>query len=88
MKAKVILRRIGEKLLLAVLFTVFVCLVSALGVGAVVLIGLVGEWIGIGYKVFIYVVWFIAYCKIWEALAWIVDKIIEREEQKKGENHE
>ncbi len=86
MKAKEILKIIGEGLLLAVMIGVFGCLVSVLGTGAVVLIGLIDEWVGIGYKVFVYVVWFVAFSKAWDALNWVVDKIVERAKRREINN--
>lgn len=44
MKAKELLKVIGEALLLAVMIAIFGCLLSALGVGATILVGLVG-WV-------------------------------------------
>ncbi len=87
MKAKEILRFIGNGLLLSIAFTIFLCLVIALGIGAVVLLGLLGKWIGIGEYVFAYAVFFIAFWKAWDALAWVVGKIAEIEEWKKEKQY-
>lgn len=81
-----ILEFIGCQLLLALALAVFIVLVIILGTGATFLVVFIGEWIGIGKDIFIYIVLFVAYWKAWDALAWVVGKIADREERKKIRN--
>lgn len=85
MKSKEILKVIGEGLLLAVMIAIFGCLSSALGVGALILVGLIGEWVGMGNKIFICIVSIIFTWKAWDVLVWVIDKITKRVERKKNQ---
>ena len=61
MNYKIILKCIGDGLLLLLAFTVFVILVSVLTLGVLFLVASIGKLIGIGMDAFIYAVWFIAF---------------------------
>lgn len=74
---------IGDALLFAVAFTIFLILVYALAIGATILIAFIGRWIGIGQDIFIYVALFVAYWKAWDFFSWVVGKIDDREERRK-----
>ncbi len=87
MKAKEILRHIWRGLSLALALAVFIILVLSLGTGASIIIALIGKMIGIGKDIFIYIVLFVCIDKAWDALAWVVGKIAEREEQKKEKQY-
>lgn len=83
MTAKSILKYIGDWLLCFFAVAVFIGLVAALGTVVMILLSLLGIWIGIGKDIFIYLAGFYIYYKAWSVLAWIVDKIDERIERKK-----
>lgn len=78
-----ILKAIGDGLLFTLAVIVFIILVSALALGAFFLVASIGKLIGIGKDAFIYAVWFIAFWKAWNFLAWVVGKIADRVERKK-----
>lgn len=78
-----ILKFIGNGLSFMLMMAIFLALVSAIGIGAILLIAIIGSWIGVGHSIFIYVVYFIAFCKAWDALAWVIDKIADRVERRK-----
>ena len=82
-RLKVILKYVGDALLFVVLTTIVLVIVSAFTLGAILLLDNIGKWIGIGQNIFIYVVWFVIFWKVWDLLAWIVGKIADREERKK-----
>lgn len=82
-RLKVILKYVGDVLLFVVLTTIFLAIVSAFTLGAILLLDNIGKWIGIGEDIFIYVVWFVIFWKAWDFLSWIVGKIADREERKK-----
>ena len=78
-----ILKLIGDGLSLMLMLTVFVVIVSSVSIGAILLIAKIGNWIGIGWDIFILVVYIIAFCKAWDIIAWVIDKIAERGERRK-----
>lgn len=80
---KKILEFIGNGLSFMLMTAIFLVLVSALGIGAILLIAIIGSWIGVGHSIFIYVVYFIAFYKAWYALAWVIGKIADRVERRK-----
>ena len=82
-RLKVILKFIGDAPLLAVAFAIFLILVSALALGATLLVAVIGSWIGIGQDIFIYATLYVACWKAWDFLAWIIGKIADREERRK-----
>ena len=83
MKIKSALKFIGNELLLIVALMVFIGLVAVLGMVAMILLLMLGRWIGIGEDIFIYFATFCVFWKAWDALAWIVGKIADRIERKK-----
>lgn len=83
MKAKSVLKFVGNELLFIFALAVFIGLVTALGVVATILLAMLGHWIGIGKDIFIYFALFCISWKVWDALAWIVGKIADRIERKK-----
>lgn len=83
MKTKSVLKFIGNELLLIFALMVFIGLVTALGTVAIILLSMLGCWIGIGKNIFIYLAAFCIFWKVWDALAWIVGKIADRIERKK-----
>lgn len=83
MKAKSVLKFIGNELLFIFAIAVFTMLVTALGVVATILLMMLGHWIGIGKDIFIYVAMFCIFWKAHDVLAWVVDKIAIRIECKK-----
>lgn len=83
MKARTIMRFIGNGLFSIFALAVFIGLVTALGVVATILLAMLGHWIGIDKDIFIYFALFCISWKVWDALAWIVGKIADRIECKK-----
>lgn len=83
MKAKSVLKSIGNELLFIFALAVFIGLVTALGVVATILLTMLGHLIGIGEDIFIYFALFCVCWKAWDALTWIVGKIADRIERKK-----
>lgn len=83
MKAKSVLKFIGNELLFLFAIAVFISLVTALGVVATILLMMLGHWIGIGKDIFIYFALFCISWKVWDVLAWVVGKIADRIERKK-----
>ena len=82
-RLKVILKLIGDALLLAVAFAIFQILVSALAIGATLIVAVIGSWIGLGQDIFIYATLIVAYWKAWDFFAWIVGKIADWEKRRK-----
>lgn len=82
-RLKAILKFIGDALLFAVAFAIFLILVSALAIGATFLIAVIGKWTGTGQDIFIYATLYVACWKAWDFLAWIIGKIADREKRKK-----
>ena len=83
MKIKSALKFIGNELLLIFALMSFIGLVTVLGTAAIILLSMLGLWIGIGKDIFIYFAAFCIFWKAWDALAWIVGKIADRIERKK-----
>ena len=83
MKAKSVLKFIGNGLLFIFALAVFIVLVMALGVAATILLALLGRWIGIDKDIFINFALFCISWKVWDALAWVVGKIADKIERKK-----
>lgn len=86
MKAKSVLKFIGNGLLFIFALAVFIVLVMALGVAATILLALLGRWIGIDKDIFIYFALFCISWKVWDVLAWVVSKIADRIERKQDAN--
>ena len=82
MNAKSVLKFIGNELLLIFALMVFIGLVTVLGTVAIILLSMLGFWIGIDKDIFIYFAFYI-FWKVWDALAWAVDKIADRVKHKK-----
>lgn len=80
---KNLLKFIGNELLFIFAIAVFIGLVMALGTAALILLALIGRWIGIGYDIFTYFAGFCIFWKIWDGLGWVVGKIADRIEHKK-----
>lgn len=83
MKAKSILKSIGNELLFMFAMAVFFVLVMTLGVVATILLAMLGHLIGIDMNIFIYFAMFCIYWKVWDALAWIVGKIADKIKRKR-----
>lgn len=88
MKIKSVLKFIGNELLFIFALAVFIVLVTALVVAAMILLIILGRWIGIGKDIFIYFACFCIYWAVWDALAWVVGKIADKIERKKGKRNE
>lgn len=84
MNVKSVLKFIGNELLFIFALAVFIGLVTALGVVATILLAMLGHWIGIYKDIFIYFALFCICWKAWDVLAWVVGKIADRIERKKG----
>lgn len=84
MKIKSALEFIGNILLLFVTLMVFISLVTVLGTVAIILLSMLGLWIGIGEDIFIYFAAFSIFWKAWDVLTWVVDRIADKIERKKG----
>lgn len=82
MKAETILKFIRGRLLFALAFAVFLISISALAISATLLVAVIGSVIGIGQDIFIYAILIVAYWKAWDAVAWVIGKIAERQERK------
>ena len=76
---------ICEILLFVFTLAVLMTLVIILGTGACIILTIIGKWIGI--DMFILVTAFIAYTKAWDFIAWIVNKIADREKRKKEQEY-
>lgn len=83
MKARTIMKFIGNELLFIFAIAVFIGLATALGVTATTLLSLLGLWIGIGKDIFVYLALFYIFWEAWDVLTWVVDKIADRIERKK-----
>lgn len=83
MKARTIMKFIGNELLFIFAIAVFIGLATALGTVATILLAMLGQWIGIGKEIFIYFALFCIFWKAWDVLTWVVDKIADRIERKK-----
>lgn len=83
MKAKSVLKFIGNELLFMFAIAVFFFLVMTLGIVATILLAMLGHLIGIDMNIFIYFAMFCISWKVWDALAWIVGKIADRIERRK-----
>lgn len=77
------LKFIGNELLFIFALAVFIVLVTALGVAAMILLAILGRWIGIDEDIFTYFTLFCVSWKVWDVLAWVVGKIADRIERKK-----
>lgn len=82
MKKKNVLKFIGNEILFMLALAVFIGLVTALGTTVLILLALLGRWIGIGYDIFTYCAGFCIFWKVWDGLAWIVGWIADRNERK------
>lgn len=82
MIVKGILKFMGEVLVFILATTIFMALVTALGTVATILLLMLGQWIGIGANIFVYVAMFCIFWKAWDVLTWIVDKIIEHKKER------
>ncbi len=82
MKIKSVLKFIGSNLLLFLAIGVFISLVAVLGMVAIVLLSMLGYWIGIGEDIFVYFSMFCIFWKAYNVLAWAVNKINDRIERK------
>lgn len=74
---------IGNELLLIFALMVFIGLVTALCTIALILLSMLGCWIGIGKDILIYLAIFFIFLKAWDVLAWVVGKMADRIERKK-----
>lgn len=83
MKIKSALKFIGNELLCIFALMVFIGLVTVLGTVAIILLSMLGCWIGIGKDIFIYFAAFCIFWKVWDVLAWVVDRIADKIERKK-----
>lgn len=78
MNVKSVLKFIGNLLTFILVTTVFVGLVVAIGSVAIILLMILGRWIGIGATILTYAAIFFIYWETWGVLAWIVGKIANR----------
>ena len=83
MKIKSALKFIGNELLLIFALMVFVGLVTVLGTAVIILLSMMGLWIGIGKDIFIFFAAFCIFWKVWDVLTWVVDRIADKIERKK-----
>ena len=83
MKIKSALKFIGNELLSIFALMVFIGLVTVLGTAAIILLSMLGLWIGIGKDIFIYFAAFCIFWKAWNVLTWVVDRIADKIEHKK-----
>lgn len=83
MKAKSVLKFIGNELLLIFALATFIVVVMILGGVAIILLLILGRWIGIDMDIFTYFAMFCIFWKAWDALAWVVGKIADKIERKK-----
>lgn len=83
MKIKSALKFIGDELLFIFALMVFIGLVAVLGTVAIILLSMLGLWIGIGKDIFIYLAAFCIFWKALDVLTWVVDKIADKIERKK-----
>ncbi|MDE6346444.1 MAG: hypothetical protein K2L55_07235 [Muribaculaceae bacterium] len=83
MKIKSALKFIGNELLLIFALMSFIGLVTVLGTTAIILLSMLGLWIGIGKDIFIYFATFCIFWKAWDVLTWVVDRIADKIERKK-----
>ncbi len=86
MKIKSALKFIGNGLLFFFATVVFISLVTVLGTVAIILLSMLGLWIGIGKDIFIYLATFCIFGKAWDVLTWVVDRIADKIERKRRLN--
>lgn len=84
MTIKSALKFIGNELLLIFALMVFIGLVTVLGTIALILLSMLGCRIGIGKDILIYLATSFIFLKAWDVLAWVVAKMADRIERKKG----
>ncbi len=77
------LKFICELLLVSGMLIVFSILVYILGTGATFLVYYIGKHTRLGNDIFIYVFHIIAVWKAWDALSWLIGKIVNRKENHK-----
>lgn len=77
------LKSIGNELLLIFALATFIVLVMTLGGVAIMLLLMLGRWMGIDMDIFTYFAMFCIFWKVWDILAWVVGKIADRIERKK-----
>jgi len=87
MKIKNALKFIGDELSLIFALMVFIGLVTALGTVVLILLSLLGLWIGLGEDIFIYLAAFCIFYKAWDVLGWVVVKIADRIERKEEKEY-
>lgn len=87
MKVKSALKFIGNESLLIFALMVFIGLVTALGTVVLMLLSLLGLWIGLGEDIFIYLAAFYIFYKAWDVLDWVVVKIADRIERKEEKEY-
>lgn len=78
-----ILKFIDNGLLFIFAIMVFIALVASLSAAALILLCVLGHFIGIGEDIFIYLAAFFIFGGIWDALLLVVRKINVRNERKK-----
>lgn len=83
MKIKSVLKFIDKELLFIFAMMVFIALIAALSAAALILLLMLGNFIGIGEDIFIYLAAFFIFSGIWDALLLVVRKINDRNERKK-----
>lgn len=77
MKIKSVLKFIDKELLFIFAMMVFIALVASLSAAALILLLMLGNFIGIGEDIFIYLATIFIFNGIWEALLLVVKKINE-----------
>lgn len=83
MKAKTVLKFTGNGLLFMFALAIYIILTAALMLAVVIPLMLLGEWIGVGNDIFVYVAMFFICLKANDVLGWITDKIDKWLERKK-----
>lgn len=87
MKIKSVLKFIGNELLFIFTLMSFIGLVTVLSMVAIILLSMLGCWIGIDKDIFIYLAMCFIFWKAWDVLAWVVDKIADIIERKKERDY-
>lgn len=77
-----ILKFIDNELIFIFAIMVFIALVAALGAAALILLCVLGHFIGIDEDIFIYLATIFILSGIWDALLWVARKINDRNERK------
>lgn len=83
MNVRKVLKIIGDVSALFIAVTIVDVLAAAIGTAFLILLMLLGRWIGIDKDIFIYFALFCIFWKACDVLAWVVGKIADKIERKK-----